>query len=36
MYRVKTVKGTAIPDPAYSGPDGSRRLRFTDFKTFGI
>jgi hypothetical protein len=27
------VKGKAIPLQAWTGPDGSRRLRLTDFKT---
>jgi len=29
------VKGKAIPLQAWTGPDGSRRLRFPDFKTIG-
>jgi len=28
-------KGKAIPLQAWTGPEGSRRLRFPDFKTFG-
>jgi hypothetical protein len=28
-------KGKAIPLQAWTGPEGSRRLRFTDFKTIG-
>jgi hypothetical protein len=28
-------KGTAIPLQAWTGPDGSRRLRLPDFKTIG-
>jgi hypothetical protein len=28
-------KGKAIPLQALTGPDGSRRLRLPDFKTFG-
>jgi len=28
-------KGKAIPLQAWTGPDGSRRLRFPDFKTIG-
>jgi hypothetical protein len=28
-------KGTAIPLHALTGPEGSRRLRLTDFKTIG-
>jgi hypothetical protein len=30
-----TIKGKAIPLQALTGPDGSRRLRFPDFKTHG-
>jgi len=33
---LATVKGKAIPLQAWSGPEGSRRLRLPDFKTFGI
>jgi hypothetical protein len=29
------VKGKAIPIQALTGPEGSRRLRLPDFKTFG-
>jgi hypothetical protein len=29
------VKGTAIQLQAWTGPEGSRRLRFPDFKTIG-
>ena len=28
-------KGKAIPLQAWTGPDGSRRLRLPDFKTIG-
>jgi len=28
-------KGTAIPLQAWTGPEGSRRLRLPDFKTIG-
>jgi hypothetical protein len=28
-------KGKEIPLLAWTGPEGSRRLRFPDFKTFG-
>ena len=28
-------KGKAIPLQAWTGPEGSRRLRLPDFKTFG-
>jgi len=31
----KKVKGTAIPLQAWTGPEGSRRLRLPDFKTIG-
>jgi hypothetical protein len=35
--RVKmTVKGKAIPLEAWTGPEGSRRLKLTDFMTIGI
>jgi len=27
------VKGKAVPSQAWSGPDGSRKLRFPDFMT---
>ena len=29
-------KGKAIPLQAWTGPEGSRRLRLPDFKTIGI
>jgi hypothetical protein len=29
------VKGKAIPLQALTGPEGSRRLKFPDFKTIG-
>jgi len=29
------VKGKAIPLQACTGPEGSRRLRLSDFKTIG-
>ena len=29
------VKGKAIPLQAWTGPEGSRKLRLPDFKTFG-
>ena len=29
-------KGRAIPVQAWAGPEGPRKLRFTDFKTIGI
>ena len=31
----QTVKGKAIPLQAWTGPEGSRRLRLPDFKTVG-
>jgi hypothetical protein len=34
MENVK-VKGKAIPLQAFTGPEGSRRLRLPDFKTIG-
>jgi len=33
--RVKGKKGKAIPLQAWTGPEGSRRLKLPDFKTFG-
>jgi len=30
------VKGKVIPLQAWTGPEGSRRLRLPDFKTVGI
>ena len=32
---LSTVKGKAIPLQAWTGPEGSRRLRLPDFKTIG-
>jgi len=32
-YVVSIVKGGAIPLQAWTGPEGSRRLRLPDFKT---
>ena len=32
---IRDGKGKAIPLQAWTGPDGSRRLRFPDFKTIG-
>jgi len=35
-YTIKaTGKGKAIPLQAWTGPEGSRRLRLPDFKTVG-
>jgi len=31
--RTVTVKGKAIPLQAWSGPEGSRKIRFPDFMT---
>jgi hypothetical protein len=31
-----TVKGKANPLETWTGPEGSRKLRFPDFKTIGI
>jgi hypothetical protein len=31
----KYIKGKAIPFQAWAGLEGSRRLRFPDFKTIG-
>jgi hypothetical protein len=31
-----TVKGKAIPLEAWTGPEGSRKLRLPDFKTINI
>jgi hypothetical protein len=30
---VKLIKGNAVPLHAWSGPEGSRNLRFSDFMT---
>jgi hypothetical protein len=32
---IKYVKGKTIPLEAWTGPEGSRRLRLPDFKTIG-
>ena len=34
-YICKKVEGKAIPLQAWTGPEGSRRLKFPDFKTIG-
>jgi len=34
MVKVK-INGKAVPLQAWAGPEGSRRLRFPDFKTIG-
>jgi hypothetical protein len=33
LYFVIYVKGKAVPLQAWSGPEGSRKLRFPDFMT---
>ena len=33
IYPAVQSKGKAIPLQAWTGPEGSRRLRFPDFKT---
>jgi hypothetical protein len=35
VYRELKGKGKAIPLQALTGPEGSRRLRLSDFKTIG-
>jgi hypothetical protein len=36
VYKYKKLyKGKAIPLEAWTGPEGSRRLRLPDFKTIG-
>jgi hypothetical protein len=35
MSENRKGKGKAIPLQALTGPEGSRRLRLPDFKTFG-
>jgi hypothetical protein len=35
MQLVSIYKGKAIPLQAWTGPEGSRRLRLPDFKTIG-
>jgi len=32
---IELVKGKAIPLQAWTGPEGSRRMRLPDFKTVG-
>jgi len=34
-FMANTVKGKAVPLQAWTGPEGSRRLRPPDFKTIG-
>jgi hypothetical protein len=33
LYKIKTGKSNAVPLQAWSGPEGSRKLRFPDFMT---
>jgi hypothetical protein len=35
IFVVKVKKGKTIPLQAWTGPEGSRRLRLADFKTIG-
>jgi len=35
QYHINAKKGKAIQLQAWKGPEGSRRLRFPDFKTIG-
>jgi hypothetical protein len=35
IFRTIRGKGKAIPLQAWTGPEGSRRLRLPDFKTVG-
>jgi hypothetical protein len=35
IKNTEKVKGRAIPLQAWTGPEGSRRLRLPDFKTIG-
>jgi hypothetical protein len=35
QHLVKVVRGKAIPLQAWRDPEGSRRLRLSDFKTIG-
>jgi len=34
-YLLYSVKGKAVPLQAWTGPEGSRRFGFSDFKTIG-
>jgi len=36
IYSIVLGKGKAIPLQAWTGPEGSKRLRLPDFKTIGI
>jgi len=35
VYGTIFVRGKGIPSQAWTGPEGSRRLRLLDFKTIG-
>jgi hypothetical protein len=35
LQTINTGKGKVIPLQAWKGPEGSRRLRFPDFRTIG-
>jgi len=35
VSRTDIAKGNAIPLQAWTGPEGSRKLRLPDFKTIG-
>jgi hypothetical protein len=35
LYYIKKGKGKTIPVQAWTGPEGSRRLKLPDFKTVG-
>jgi len=35
LQKLYSKKGKAIPLQAWTGPEGSRRLRLPDFKTIG-
>jgi hypothetical protein len=35
LLKIVRYKGKAIPLQAWTGPEGSRRLRLPDFKTVG-
>jgi hypothetical protein len=33
LKNIKNIKGKSVPLQAWSGPEGSRKLRFPDFMT---
>jgi hypothetical protein len=35
LFSLEKCKGKAVPLEAWSGPEGSRKLRFPDFMTNG-